>query len=922
MRYERNRRDSGMALIIILGMMLIFSLMMLGFYFMVTGEQKVANSNRDDSVAFYAAEGGLEKMSADLADLSATTPLTVANIQSLGAAAYQPVIPGVTYPIYSLVPAQSGGKLASVTGTIGGSGPLAGLQGIITPITLTAMADYGLTKTEVKLSRQVQDVAVPVFEFGIFSDKDLSFFAGPNFNFGGRVHTNGNLFLAEGNGNTLVLADKVTAYKDIVRTQLSNGWPTSSNYTGTVDVIESAGGCNGSSPPTPPCRPLGWGEGSVTGGPGSAANPNWQKLSLVTYNANIRNGKTGAKKLNLAIALAGAQPIDLIRRDLSTDAALVGLERFMNKASLRILLSDTAASLPASQPGNPTTDVNGYPAIVPLDNTLNLPTAPALYGYTVDPCHPPIALSPGPVPSGGPTNQTQDNDFMTPSGTPLLGGYIEIDMQTSVGPPPVWVPVTMEILEQGIEHPNDVNGSGTSQTGPCTTGGKTYYPILHLEQVNTLPLNGNPTGPPASRSGVAQGGPLGNSTASTSPYDYIPLNLYDTREGSRRDTNDGNIYMNGIMSYAELDVSSLQLWFACQGIVSVHGTCSGTQAVNTYGGYIVYFSDRRGNYDPAPDTSSPAANPVIVNHETGEYGNEDIVNAASPTGAPDGVLEPANYNGESPEDVNGNGLLDTYGAAPDPNIVQPAGSCIYTPGCAISPFTTVTANVARKNSVVFFRRALRIYHGSLGQLPPLSSANCTYPQGNSNYGGFTIAAENPVYVRGDYNADTTLGAGNVFNDQAGRCHVPAAVIGDAVTFLSNSWGTANSFTSPTSPSGRNASTTSYRMGIISGKNISFAQPTGYPTPQDFGTDGGVHNFLRYLENWGGQSFYYRGSIVSFYYSRQATGIYKCCTTVYSPPTRGENFDTDFQSLSTLPPGTPRFTDVNALSFEQALLPNQ
>ena len=51
---------------------------------------------------------------------------------------------------------------------------------------------------------------IPVFQFGVFSDSDLDFFAGPNFDFGGRIHTNGNLFLAEGTGKTLTLHDKIT----------------------------------------------------------------------------------------------------------------------------------------------------------------------------------------------------------------------------------------------------------------------------------------------------------------------------------------------------------------------------------------------------------------------------------------------------------------------------------------------------------------------------------------------------------------------------------------------------------------------------------------------------------------------------------------------------------------------------------------
>jgi hypothetical protein len=93
--------------------------------------------------------------------------------------------------------------------------------------------------------------------------------------------------------------------------------------------------------------------------------------------------------------------------------------------------------------------------------------------------------------------------------------------------------------------------------------------------------------------------------------------------------------------------------------------------------------------------------------------------------------------------------------------------------------------------------------------------------------------------------------------------------------------------------------------------------------QDTGTDGGVHNFLRYIEDWStGQTLNYLGSLASFYNSRQANGIYKCCNTVYGAPTRNYTFDTDFQSINKLPPGTPRFTDVNALSYYQSILPTQ
>ena len=86
---------------------------------------------------------------------------------------------------------------------------------------------------------------IPVFQFGVFSDSDLSYFAGPNFNFAGRVHTNGNLFLAEGNGNNLILDDKVTAVKEILRDRLANNFLTNANYTGEVYVLNKNHGCDG-----------------------------------------------------------------------------------------------------------------------------------------------------------------------------------------------------------------------------------------------------------------------------------------------------------------------------------------------------------------------------------------------------------------------------------------------------------------------------------------------------------------------------------------------------------------------------------------------------------------------------------------------------------------------------------------------------
>jgi len=101
--------------------------------------------------------------------------------------------------------------------------------------------------------------------------------------------------------------------------------------------------------------------------------------------------------------------------------------------------------------------------------------------------------------------------------------------------------------------------------------------------------------------------------------------------------------------------------------------------------------------------------------------------------------------------------------------------------------------------------------------------------------------------------------------------------------------------------------------------MAFPQPAG--TATDFGTDGGAHNFLHYLEN-GDQAVNYQGSIVTFFYNRQAVGTYKCCNTVYGAPTRNYNFDLDFLDPAKLPPLTPVFRDVNTIGFSQEIRPGR
>jgi hypothetical protein len=954
------RKQSGIALITTLLLLLLMSAMVVGFMLLVTEGQRLSGMDSDQLRAFYGAESGMEKLTADLGTLFGTT-YAPAGTQVDALMNTPPNLPsstGVSYvdsqgiPTYSITYPKdgNGNPLPNFAQITSGSSAFQGMSALETTYTLTVGA---LTNTggAVKLTRTTQTVGIPLFQFGIFSDTDLSFFPGPNFDFGGRVHTNGNLFLNSGGpaGATptqaypptvqLWMRSPVTASKDIMRDCLSNTNPesTSGRHPGSVEITKGGGAM----------QALGFGQGSLNNCLGSGANPNWPTISA-SFNGNLRSG---VRPLNLTIALLGngiSTPIDMIRRpvagELTSNPGVLG-ERYFSEASLRVLLSDNAADitgLPCVSPGAPfnladlalpvaqwaTANATALQAAMTAAGTVPVPLAASGAAGTI-------------VAAGYNTNdgywQVGPTGTATPPtyGTPIVTGYIKIDEQTSYGSPcGTYVDVTKEILSLGYAGRNINPISLVPPQLPALPGALVPpsgcpdpHPnaVIRLERVrdnpSTFATNGG--------CGVAAG------VVPPNPSDYWPNALFDSREGYNRQPTPGpanQVSLGGIMNYIELDVKNLAKWF--NGTLPAAGSTgpSTRDPIVAPNNFVVYISDRRGNYLPTGTVlgATPALSPS--GHETGEYGYNDVVNRQSPNGCPDGVLEPAGASGISAEDLDGTGVLSTYGENTFPNgLIDSTGvataatlfanaltATVGDPGCptgsgGISPWPRtflVNANEGRVNPNALFRRAVKIMDGNL-----LSMPNC--PGGIPC--GLSIAMENPAYIQGDFNANS---AGGGFADFS----VAASVDADAVTILSANWNDVNSFASPFNVAfGRTGTTTYVRAGIMAGKQIAFNIPnwdnTAIDGSRDFGTDGGVHNFLRFLEKWNGTLFY-EGSIVSMYYSRQATGLFNSGGNNYSPPTRGYSFDVNFLNPTLLPPRTPMFRDVNTTGFTQLMLPNQ
>jgi len=741
-----------------------------------------------------------------------------------------------------------------------------------------------------------------VFQFGVFSDSDLSYFAGPNFNFQGRVHTNGNLFLAEGNANALVLNDKVTAVGEIVRDRLANNFLTNANYTGNVYVLRQNQGCNGTvaqaianvggciqftvpdaswSGGLPPVPAI----GANCPAAGAACNANWPNISTTvsptTFGGWIGNGTSMAvQPLTLPFvqgANGSAQQIQIIRKpppgEVATSAT--GSSREYNKASVRILLASNQADLHPERPGVLVGDVD-----LTAGGCLASPTGKAVAVVGAGTTRIAMATAAPAVGDvawvGAPTGSLCGAN---PAPWNLIDGWLRVEYLNAAG---AWVGITNEWLQlgfaRGVNPPTRPVGGGA--------GSNPVHPnaILILQEQADRNANGNATDAVDAPNNIVDGGTL-------SQYSWYPINLFDPREGFPRDAAPAGManpacYVNGIMNAVELDVGNFQKWL--QG--TVPGGNGPLVSFSSQNGYLVYFSDRRGMIP------NPNIVPVVTN---GEYGFEDVINSASATGTPDGVMEAS-------EDVDQNVLLDRWGAANVGNGLQVA--------TANNPYANVNCSTrGRQNIVTGARHVLKLVDGGLGNLPV---------RPDNGLGGFTVASENPVYIQGNYNSDNTdpFWGNPPPAVQPDIAHAAAAVIADAVTVLSNNWSDTNSMLNPLNLAGRAPNIpTYYRMAIAGGKNINFLQPAG--TGQDFGTDGGVHNFLRYIETWGGSGgLYYRGSLVSLYYSQYATGTFKCCNLVYGPPPRFYYFDNAFLDPTKLPPGTPMLQDVVNLTYFQDFKP--
>lgn len=949
--------ENGASLVVAL----LILILLMGFVALVISrvstETIITANDSDENRAFAATMAHLETTTRDFADVfERKLSPTQKDIDAVAAKRITSETTGFeNYNFDVNITAINTSDVTEITG-----GAYSGLFALRDEYQVDITTTDSINGVQTQLRRRFYNDRIPLFQFGIFFEDDLELNRPPLFTFGGRVHTNQNFFVTASpvsNGYGIYFRSRATAVGEIVndiwktRRALSSGWDDQDG----VFVADAGGNF----------QELLTGRASVNcispSGPNVfASNPNlpvcskraaWDSEKAI-FQGNL---DTNVPRLDLPLYRLNIDLIELVKRgknvgDLENlsgtvqavttgteDGPLLSRERFANKEGIRISLADSQQRLPGC--------ANVTSGLDDCGVRLDRPLGTGSIGYQ------PLAMTDG-------YQATAFNATRFAQTGKQIWIKVELVDYDYVNDKPVTKDATADFLSLGVTEraPIDDSGSETFEidgysasnendvnapqnddirsiiklqrfaipgTAIDEASGEDYLTSVDPNSVvqNIVIRHRKSTSEDTSVVGCTPGGsgcqavntfaaplPSASSTAAaeddahikwakietgSSPYDRedywlgivpFPIQIYDTREGVPDDRSSytntvpsNNVTRAGMMSLIDIDVANLRRFLngdfngkfpsGTPFTAANFGTPLASTFVPQKQGWVLYISDRRGDTD-----------------FDGEYDMEDVF--------PDNILQ---FN----EDVNGSGTLDMSIGTEAPN---------YT--------DYVTKGVAAVSDHGYFRRGVRLINGTT--LPGIYDAT------NPDYTkGFTVGSENGLYVMGNYNATNVTLTGTTapapsqnYQPQGTPLHIPAAIVADAVTILSNNWQDARSFRYPYAQESRLASATQVRFALLTGDVITGNDSIAY-NPSAFGQlNGGIHNFKRFLERWSGVRLNYAGSLVNLFNSRQNNGFWKCCSAVYNPPIRDWTFDTTFLDPNRVPPGTPYIYSLSFTGFQR------
>lgn len=832
--------------------------------------------------------------------------------------------------------------------------------------------------TTVNLTRRFFNNRIPIFQFGIFYDDDLEFHPGPRFDFGGRVHSNGSLFLQA--SNRLNFSSKVTTVNHVFTDVAKNGAPWS-NWNDEVYIRNASG----------VYQQLAFDMGSVlqnpvNGTPVTDNNPlprSYENSTWDTDEATFQGNLLAYQKplelplkLNSDINALNLGLIEIIRRGKSVgdvyndgtgtpgapnivpvtsttqDDVITAEERYYNKTGIRVNLADEKRKLPgcADNAGNPIAGVCG----VRLDGDATgdgaEPLAGAPRGYW------PAAMT-GPTAYRG--TRINGDRLRIP------GREVWIKIETvrfnDATQAYVTVDITKDILSMGVTEYG--RRPGAEIVHDPAYGIRDSRSVIKLQRFGIegaqIPFDNGLIGTTDSY--------LRHTTTGT-PRNFVLVG----RAANPGGASQANCYTQALVDNLDNGVWPINGFTGDHPMHRIQSDLGNATGPNRWGCVVpfpikmfdtregLYFEDATFNPTAAGNYRARVPWAGVMSMVDIDIGNlrrfiEGQYNGGGNPGLPASGTPFSDANGrplrstDIPEndgivfyisdrrgDFDFDGQYDMEDVFGNNDGVTQPGEDINGNGTLdtdytneapvyrgpmspiVSPLIAVSPDIAAVFEHRYYRRGVRLINGR--QLPGIyDSATPT------NTRGFTVASENAVYVQGNYNAENFPGGftygtptpATAYIPQGTSLHIPASIAADTVVILSNNWNDARSFISPFDSNNRPPTATVMRFAMLSGDTLTSLTATPHQGGGNPRMNGGVHNFKRFLEDWNNNiRLNYSGSLINLYNSHNNNGTFKCCNAVYVPPQRDWVFDSTFININRIPPGTPFFQSLQITGFQR------
>lgn len=323
------RKDRGMVLIIAILLMSGLIFVASTFSIRSTGQTQVTSVELDNTKTFYAAEAAIEWGTAELRDLlNANLDPSEGEIDGLP----EPNLDGYELSNYGIE------ETGSLTEEMITSGDYTGLYGYVQRYNITAAISSERRTTE--LVREIQHQYIPLFQFGVFYDKDLEIYPGPSMTFEGRIHTNANLYMG---GNTGITCNSyITAVGHYYHNRKDDG----TDPTGFVRVKDRLGVLQDV------WRGTYWLD---------ARQATWAADAITLWGGQFKDGSHSLATLRLPLPPASDQHI-IIERGVIGDGSTERDAKYWYKASIKYVdgvLTDSSGTV-IVQPGVYTYTANKF----------------------------------------------------------------------------------------------------------------------------------------------------------------------------------------------------------------------------------------------------------------------------------------------------------------------------------------------------------------------------------------------------------------------------------------------------------------------------------------------------------------------------------------------------------------------------------